>query len=106
MKVEMISWIAFAMGVFLFVVGIVIWAGKKIDMVHGDDSSKVAERDIVPYARILGIGVMVLALAVMAYGVLSCFPAVAVYWQYIAVGTLGAAGIIILIIGHKKYFPD
>ncbi len=106
MKVEMISWIAFVMGVFLFVVGVVIWAGKKIDMVHGDDASKVARQDIAPYAKILGIGIMVLALAVMAYGVLSCFHSVAVYWQYVVVGVLGAIGVIILIIGHKKYFPD
>ena len=55
MKVEMISWIAVAMGVFLCVVGIIIWAKKKIDLVHGDDAYKVAEYDVEPYARVLGI---------------------------------------------------
>lgn len=106
MKVEMISWITFAMGIFLLVVGIVIWAGKKIDMVHGEDAKKVAEYNIAPYARLLGIGVIVLSLAVISYGVLSCFPMIPVYVQWIAVGVFGAAGLLILIYGHKKYFSD
>lgn len=106
MKVEMISWITFAMGVFLMIVGIVIWAGRKIDLVHGEDAKKVPECDIADYARWLGIGVMVLSLAVISYGVLSCFPMIPVYCQWIAVGVFGSAGVLILIIGHKKYFPD
>lgn len=106
MKVEMISWITFAMGVFLLVVGIVIWAGKKIDLVHGEDSKKVAEYDVASYARILGIGVMILSLAVISYGVLSCFPLVPAYVQWIAVGVFGGAGTATLIYGHKKYFSN
>lgn len=106
MKVEMISWITFAMGVFLFVVGIVIWAGKKIDLVHGEGAKKVAEYNVSSYARILGIGVMVLSLAVISYGVLSCFPLVPAYVQWIAVGVFGGVGTAILIFGHKKYFSD
>ena len=104
MQVEMISWITFCMGVFLLIVGIVIWAGKKLELVHGEDAKKVFECDRAAYARLLGIGVMILSLAVMGYGVLSCFPKIPFYVQYIVVGTLGAVGILILIIGHKKYF--
>lgn len=104
MQIEMISWITFCMGIFLLIVGIVIWAGKKIELVHGEDASKVLECDKADYARLLGIGVMILSLAVISYGVLSCFPAIPEYVQYIAVGTLGAIGILILIIGHKKYY--
>lgn len=104
MQVEMISWITFCMGVFLLIVGIVIWAGKKIELVHGEDASKVLECDKAPYARLLGIGVIILAIAVMAYGVLSAFPALPSYVQYIVVGSLGAVGVLILIIGHKKYY--
>ncbi len=104
MQVEMISWITFLMGIFLMIVGIVIWAGKKIDLVHGEDASKVFECDKGAYARLLGIGVILLSFAVIAYGVISCFPSVPTFVQYIAVGTFGAAGIIVLIIGYKKYF--
>lgn len=104
MKVEMISWIAVAMGVFLCVVGIIIWAKKKIDLVHGDDADKVAEYDVEPYARVLGIGVIILSLAVISYGVLSCFPMIPVFVQWIAVGAFGGAGTAVLLYGHKKYF--
>lgn len=104
MQVEMISWITFCMGIFLLIVGIVIWAGKKLELVHGEDASKVLESDRAPYARFLGIGVMILSLAVISYGVLSCFPTIPEYVQYLAVGSLGAVGIIVLIIGHKKYY--
>ena len=104
MQVEMISWITFLMGIFLMIVGIVIWAGKKLELVHGEDASKVSECDRAPYARLLGLGVMILSLAVMGYGVLSCFPMIPPYVPYVAVGSFGAIGILILIIGHKKYF--
>lgn len=104
MKIEMISWIAVAMGVFLLVVGIVIWAGKKIDLVHGEDAKKVAEYNVEPYARILGIGVMILSIAVISYGVLSCFPVIPVYVQWIAVGVFGGGGTAVLLCGNKKYF--
>lgn len=104
MQVEMISWITFCMGVFLLIVGIVIWRGKKIELVHGEDASKVLECDRAAYARLLGIGVMILSLAVMAYGVVSCFPTIPPYVQYIVVGTCGAVGVLILIIGYKKYY--
>lgn len=106
MKVEMISWITFFMGLFLMVVGIIIWAGKKIEFVHGEDSYKVIKEHRAVYARILGIGVILLSMAVISYGVLSCFPAVPVFVHWIAVGAFGGAGLLILIIGHKKYFPD
>ena len=104
MQVEMISWITFCMGIFLMIVGIVIWCGKKIDLVHGEDASKVYECDKEAYARLLGIGVILLSFAVIAYGVLSCFPAVPTFVQYMAIGVFGASGIIVLMIGNKKYF--
>ncbi len=104
MQVEMISWITFLMGIFLMIVGIVIWAGKKIELVHGEDASKVYECDKAAYARLLGIGVILLSFAVEAYAVLSCFPAILAVTQYVAVGAFGTAGIMVLIIGHKKYF--
>lgn len=104
MQVEMISWITFCMGIFLMIVGIVIWSKKKIDLVHGEDASKVYECDIADYARLLGIGVILLSFAVIAYGVLSCFPVIPEYVHWIAIGAFGGAGLIVLLIGHKKYF--
>ena len=79
MQVEMISWITFCMGIFLMIVGIVIWCGKKIDLVHGEDASKVYECDKEAYARLLGIGVILLSFAVIASGVLS--PPLCSTWQ-------------------------
>ena len=90
----------------MFVVGIVLWAGKQIDLVLGEGAKKVAEYNVSSYARILGIGVMVLSLAVISYGVLSCFPLVPAYVQWIAIGVFGGVGTAILIFGHKKYFSD
>ena len=104
MKFEMISWITICMGLFLMIVGIVIWAGKKIDLVHGEDASKVYEFDVDAYAKLLGIGVILMACAVIAYGVLSCFTAIPEFVHWIAVGSFGAAGVIVMLIGHKKYF--
>ncbi|MBE6737791.1 MAG: hypothetical protein IKB72_02935 [Ruminococcus sp.] len=104
MQVEMISWITFLMGIFLMIVGIVIWAGKKIELVHGEDSAKVYDFDKASYAKLLGIGVILISFAVIAYGVLSCFPSVPKFVHWIAVGAFGGAGILILFIGHKKYF--
>lgn len=104
MQIEMISWITFLMGIFLMIVGIVIWAGKKIELVHGEDASKVYDFDKSAYARLLGIGVILMAVAVIAYGVLSCFSDIPTFVHWIAVGVFGGAGIIVLVVGHKKYF--
>ena len=104
MKFEMLNWIFCAMGVFLLVVGIVIWAGKKIDLIHGEEAHKVAEYDIVPYSRLMGIGVIILALAVEGYGIISAVESIPPYLHWIIVGSVGAVGIIVMIIAHKKYF--
>ncbi len=104
MKIEMISWITFVMGLFLMIVGIVIWAGKKIEFVHGEDSAKVPEVFRAAYSRLLGIGVILLSLAVMGYGVVSCFPTLPVYIQWLVVGVFGASGILVLVLGYKKYY--
>lgn len=104
MKIEMISWITFAMGLFLMVVGIIIWAGKKIDLVHGEDAAKVPEVLRGAYARLLGIGVLLMSFAVIGYSVVSCFPIIPTYVQWIVVGVLGGLGILVLIIGYKKYY--
>ena len=104
MRVEMISWITFFMGIFLMIVGIVIWAGKKIDLVHGEDASKVFDCDKADYARLLGIGVIILSLAVISYAVLSCFAMIPTFVQWIAIGVFGGSGLLVLLIGHKKYF--
>ncbi len=104
MQVEMISWITFVMGIFLMIVGIVIWAGKKIELVHGEEASKVYDFDRAAYAKLLGIGIILISFAVISYGVLSCFPMIQRFVHWIAVGTFGGAGILILLIAHKKYF--
>ena len=106
MKVEMINWITFCMGVFLLVVGIIIWAGKKIELVHGDDAYSVPQCDVAAYARLLGIGVILMSFAVISYGVLSSFPEIPPVFYWISVGTFGASGLLILIIGKKKYMPE
>ncbi len=104
MKVEMISWITFVMGLFLMIVGIVIWTGKKIELVHGEDSAKVPEAFRGAYSRLLGIGVIILSFAVMGYGVVSCFPELPTFIQWIVVGVFGGAGLLVLIVGYKKYY--
>ena len=104
MQFEMMSWITICMGLFLMVVGIVIWAGKKIDLVHGVDAAKVYECDKDAYARLLGIGVMLISCAVLSYGIITCFPAIPPFVYWITIGVFGAAGIIVMLIGQKKYF--
>ncbi len=104
MKLEMINYIFFAMGLFLMALGIIIWVGKKVEMIHGEDANKIRPEDVGPYSRNSGIGVVLVSLAAIAYGLLKAFPEIPVYFQWIAVLVLGGLGILIILLSRKKYF--
>ncbi len=104
MSTDMTGWIFLLMGVFLIVVGIVIWAGKKIDLVHGDEAYKVESSDVKPYAKILGIGVILMGVGVSLYGGLALIPQMPPFVKYIALALFCGVGLLIVYLGHKKYF--
>ncbi|MGN0453171.1 MAG: hypothetical protein ACI4GZ_05150 [Ruminococcus sp.] len=106
MKFEMINYVMIAMGVFLLAVGIVVWAGKRVDLVHGEKASKIREEDKGKYSALLGLGIIVMALTVVVYGVLTAIENLAFYYRLIIIGTGGGISALILILSYKKYFNN
>lgn len=104
MKFEMINFVFLAMGIFLTVVGIMIWAGRKVEFIHGENWEKIRTEDIIPYTRNMGIGVILLSLSLLTLGVLSAFETVPKLVQWIGVAIFGGAGALLMIISYKKYF--
>ncbi len=103
---NMISYVFFAMGAFLIGVGLFVWIGKRIDLIHGENAEKVAPEDIGIYSMLTGISVILIALGAIAYGVLGFFPELPVYWQWIAVLALAGLGLLIMLLSRKKYFNN
>ncbi len=104
MKLGTINFIFWGMGLFLIVIGIIVWAGKRIDLIHGDDANKVKAEDIAVYSRLTGIGVILIALGAIAYGFIMAFPEIPVYFQWIAVVAFAGLGFLIMFLSRKKYF--
>ena len=104
MNVSMTDWIFAFMGIFLIIVGIVIWAGRKLELVHGEEASKVNSEDIKPYAKLLGIGVILMGLGVSLYGSLGAFEAIPSFVPYASLGVFAVAGVLVCYLGQKKYF--
>ena len=104
MSITMTDWIFLLMGIFLMVVGIVIWVGKKLDLVHGEQASKVEENDRKPYARLMGIGVMLMGLGVSLYGGFALISSIPSFVKYIALALFCGGGLLMAFLAEKKYF--
>lgn len=104
MNLSMTNWIFALMGIFLIIVGIVIWAGRKLDLVHGDEASKVNPEDVKPYAKLLGIGVILMGVGVALYGGLGIFEVIPTFVPYVSLGAFAVAGVLVCYLGQKKYF--
>ncbi len=101
---NIISYVFFAMGAFLIGIGLFVWIGERVDLIHGENAGKVKAEDIGIYSRLTGISVILIAMGAIAYGVLEFFPEIPVYYQWISVVSLAGVGLLIMTLSRKKYF--
>lgn len=90
----------FAVGLLLVVMGWVIWKKKKISLIHDYHYQNVREADIPAYARLIGMGLILIGAGICVTGLLVLLAS-SLWWVSLVAGF--AAGIMVMNKGQKKY---
>ena len=89
-----------AVGLLCVVLGLVIWIKRKVSLVHSYHYKNVKKEDLPAYARLLGIGQILLGIGICVTGLLNLFKT-ALWWVPMTVGFI--AGFIVMNKAQKKY---
>ena len=89
-----------AIGALCIVLGAVIWKKQKVSLVHEYHYQNVKKADIPAYARLLGIGLIVIGAGIAVTGVFNLFEW-PFWWVPMLVGFI--AGIAVMNKAQKTY---
>ncbi len=89
-----------AVGALCIVLGAVIWKKRKVSLVHEYHYQNVKKEDIPAYARLLGIGLIVIGVGIAVTGVFNLFES-PWWWVPMLVGFV--AGILVMNKAQKTY---
>ena len=89
-----------AVGLLIIVLGLVLWLGRKVSILHAYHYKNVKEEDLPAYCRMMGIGLIVIGLGIAVSGVLDLFYS-SLWWLPTVVGFV--LGLTVLFIAQKKY---
>ena len=87
-------------GLLCVVLGLVIWIKKKVSLVHTYHYKNVKQEDLPAYARLLGIGQILMGIGICVTGLLNLLKS-ALWWIPMAAGFV--AGFIVMNKAQKKY---
>ena len=89
-----------AVGLLCVVLGLVIWIKRKVSLVHTYHYKNVKQEDFPAYARLLGIGQILMGIGICVTGLLNLLKS-ALWWIPMAVGFV--AGFLVMNKAQKKY---
>ena len=89
-----------AVGVLIIVLGLVLWFGRKVSILHAYHYKNVKKESIPAYCRLMGIGLSVIGVGICGSGVLDLLYS-ALWWIPLVVGFL--VGLTIVYVAQKKY---
>ena len=89
-----------AAGLLCIVLGLLVWLKRKVSFLHDYHYKNVKEADLPAYARLIGIGLIVIGAGIGATGFFNLAES-SFWWIPMTAGL--AAGIIIMSIAQKKY---
>ena len=89
-----------AVGLMCIIFGLVIWIKRKVTLVHTYHYKNVKKDDLPTYARLLGIGLILMGIGICVTGLLNLLES-ALWWIPMAVGFV--AGFIVMSKAQKKY---
>lgn len=92
--------IEMAVGLLCVVLGLLIWKKKKVSLIHDYHYRNVSSDDIPAYARIMGIGIILVGLGICVTGLLNLFES-PFWWASLLVGCV--TGLIVMNSAQKKY---
>jgi len=89
-----------SVGLILIAIGILIWSKQKISLLHEYHYKNVKEDDIPAYARLIGIGLILIGGGICLTGILNLFYS-SLWWIPLFVGIV--LGIIVMNKAQNKY---
>ena len=89
-----------AVGLLCVVLGLVIWIKRKVSLVHTYHYKNVKQEDLPAYARLLGIGQILMGIGICVTGLLNLLKS-ALWWIPMTAGFV--AGFIVMNKAQKKY---
>jgi len=89
-----------AVAALLIVLGLVLWIGRKVSILHAYHYKNVKEDDLPAYCRLMGFGLILIGLGIAVSGILDLFCS-ALWWIPTVVGFV--LGLTVLYIAQKKY---
>ena len=92
--------VEFAVGLLCVILGLLIWIQKKVSLIHDYHYQNVQETDIPAYARLIGIGLLLIGGGICMTGLLNLVEST-LWWIPLVVGIL--AGLIVMNKAQKKY---
>ena len=93
--------ILLAVSILFLILGWLIWKKEKINLIHSYHYDKVAEADKKAYTALMGKGVIIIGLGMLATGIIDL--ATRSGWGWIAFGVSFAVGIGFMIFAGIRY---
>lgn len=87
-------------GLLCIVLGLLIWLKQKVSLVHDYHYRNVRKEDIPAYARLIGIGLVLIGAGVCITGLLNLLYS-SIWWLPMIAGFI--AGFIVMNRAQKKY---
>ena len=89
-----------AVGVLCIVLGLLIWKKQKVSLIHEYQYRHVKKEDIPAYARLIGIGLILIGVGICLTGLLNLIES-SFWWVPMLIGFV--AGFIVMGKAQKKY---
>ena len=89
-----------AVGLMLIGIGVLIWKKQKVSLLHEYHYKHVKQEELPAYARLLGIGIIVMGTGICLTGVLNLFES-PLWWIPLLGGIV--AGLILMNRAQKKH---
>ena len=89
-----------AVGALCIVYGLLIWRRQRLSLLHYYHYKNVKEQDVSAYARLIGIGLLLIGAGICVTGVFNLIKST-FWWIPMLIGFL--AGILVMRNAQKKY---
>ena len=87
-------------GLLCVALGLFIWLKQKVSFIHDYHYKNVKEKDIPAYVRLIGVGLIIIGLGLIATGFFNLFES-SLWWIPMLIGFI--AGLLVFNKAQKKY---
>ncbi len=92
--------IELAVGLLCIAMGFLIWFKRKVSLIHDYHYKNVAEKDIPAYARLIGLGLILIGAGICVTGLFNLIES-ALWWVPMLIAFI--AGLAVMNKAQKKY---